>query len=407
MSHDRIIIVQRCCALCLGLVFPTLMAAPAVGAPAAATRPGLNSGLDIGRLLAAATPNTDPAAEKRESLEKTLEAVTGPLDKATAHLALANWLLSGPVARPATHLLIGVDEPSDRQLIIDMARAARSHIAEARQLLDDENRSGGNGERIERRRLVSAADTLEAFALLFAAVDANGDAEARHDAWSDAALELSEVRESANTVLASAANLWQTLAWEFAGRRERALAALPDALARPEHRQYDFMKRLLRCRLLGDDGQFMAAQTLAIRIRAMCAEWFDDRSEVRAREQLVTLLALRNGRLWVDKLRAGSRPSDSELLQPMLDRLAGKLTAGDAEVTPIYHLEQAIPILVQPPAIPASGTPATTEPSERPATEPESTIEEPAPSDAEDEATETADPATTSEGDDPASELDE
>ncbi|MEP0844715.1 MAG: hypothetical protein HRF43_18610 [Phycisphaerae bacterium] len=334
--------------------------------------------VDVNKLLAAPPEASERQRAESHELNVALDNAVEPLDRAVAHLAIANWHLAVPPARPATRWVLGLHEPADAKMISASAEKALEHLAEAGKLLKDQPAEAARGsERTRLRRLSTHLKTLRAFADLFAAAGSRAGEKTAPESWSQMALALSEARESENVQVASAAILWQAMAWEQAGRRERALATLPEALAKPDS-SFDFLSRLLRCRLLSDAGQHGAALALAVRIAADTRDWFpqEDKPDLAARNRLVGLLQLKIGQGWAAALKLGTRPSDAELLGGVLEAVRKDLSADGRNSAEVYVLERAVPILVPRPAVAepgrnpsdtrsAPGEPPTSAPGER------------------------------------------
>ena len=151
------------------------------------------------------------------------------------------------------------------------------------------------------------------------------------------------------------------MAWVQAARPERAMGALPEALVKPDGR-FDFMNRILRCRILSLQGQPSAALAITTQMRSRIDDWFPREQTIRqhARERLIGMVQLQVGQAWMKSLATGTRPADAELLEGILAHVRQSLfppADADAEV---YVLEEAVPILVKPPAVkPLTTTPAT------------------------------------------------
>lgn len=338
---------------------------PAV-AQEAPTKADTQPAIDLYEFLAGPDVS-DAQRETRRHLESVLEAAREPLDQATAHAALANWLLTVPTARPATRWLLGLDRPEDRQALTESVAVARKHLFKAERLLKDGKADAG-GEKAHRRRLSTGVNTLKAFAEVFLAAGSQAGGDGRQEAWSEAATALSEARESDNAQVASAATLWQAMAWLQADRQRRALGVLPEALAKPEA-EYDFMSRILRCRILMLQGQYTAALALTTQMRSRIGDWFPRERTIRhhARERLIGAVQLQVGQAWTKKLLAGTQPADAEILGGILADVRQKLfPPGDTDVE-VYVLEEAVPILVKPPAV----KPLPTAPVDQPDTNPE------------------------------------
>lgn len=342
--------------LAMSLVAVVVLARPVWVLAAPATAPSDRSVLDPDKLLAGPDLTEEQDSRRRE-LESVLDAARAPLDEATARAAMANWLLAVPTARPATRWILGADRPEDRRKLAESAASAREHLAAAATLLKKDDPDAASADKARRKRLSGDVESLKALAAMFANADAKGDEGDRREAWSDAAIDLSEARESENARLASAAALWQAMAWEQAGRRERALTALPAALAKPSQ-PFDFMSRILRCRILGDHGQYAAALALTSQIRSQIADWYPSERAIRhhARQRLVGLLQQRIGRQWLGHLQ--TQPAEADLLDGMLGDIQEKLFPPGDTSPEIYVMEDTVPMLVKPPPVkPAPGAP--------------------------------------------------
>jgi hypothetical protein len=283
------------------------------------------------------------------------------MDQAQAQLALANWALAVPTAKPATRWLMGFPATGDAAKLNDAVQLAETNLEKARALLKPEA-----SEVKERRRTLRASvATLEAFAKFFAAL-AHCRPKTTCDPCGEAALGLAVARESENADIAAAALLWQSLGWELAGRRERALTSLPNALAAPDQLPYDFLSRLLRCRLLAEDGKKSAAIALAIRIQALCDKWFvrQEGPGLEEKRRLVAVLQYQFIREWIGQLDAGDKNIATKL-EARLSDVRKHLVDEDSPLT-VYYLETSIPILVQTPKSQLR-SPATAEAATQPA----------------------------------------
>jgi hypothetical protein len=199
----------------------------------------------------------------------------------------------------------------------------------------------------DRERLIRASGTLRAFVQLFEAITSTAAEEQRADACREAAVHMAVLREHEHPEIAAAALLWQSFALELGGRRDRALAALPEALADPNRISFSYLSRLLRCRLLADGEQYSAALTLTIRIRQRCDDWFKS-GEPKPAKRLAALLQARITHRWVEQLET-RQPLAAERLTASLDELRTELF--DPGGGPVYHLDRLIPRLVEAPKI--------------------------------------------------------
>lgn len=309
---------------------------------------------------------TEEQESNRSELEGVLRAAREPLDEAAARAALANWLLAVPTARPVTRWLIGAGSTEDRKAIAEAAKAAQSHLTAAAELLKKADPADST-EKARVRRLSTAIKGLQAFTTALAAAGLEGDDAARREAWSSAAAALAESRESENSSLASAATLWQAIAWDQSGRRDRALSTLPGGLAKPDYNT-DFLARIVRCRMLSDAGQSTAALALASQLRMKIDEWYKDETATqrRARQRLIGALQLTIGQAWKQKLAAVTQPADAEILDGLLVGVQQGLFPAADKAPSVFIPAEMLPTLAKPPAI----KPTSAEPNEKPATTP-------------------------------------
>jgi hypothetical protein len=347
----RLAIVLLCGGL-LGLGSVRLPAAPTASSTPA-SGPGFVADFDPAPCLLGPADQSERFAAELERLTAPIATTDNPLDRAAGHLAVANWLVSVPTARTATRWLLGFQNGDDLRSIAGYARQAREHLDRARAILKADK---PNGDKPGKRHseLERTADTLAAFIDLFAVAGVPaGDAKAK-SAFADAALGLSVARESDDPDLSACALLWQSFAWDCAGRRERSLASLPNALNRPDQASFDFLGRLLRCRLTAEDGRRTAAFALLIRVRGLCNPWFDQESTeaLAARRRLVAALQYRVGQACLEQSAASGSPAVTADIKTMLGDLRG-LLVDRGRCGEVYVLPRAVPILAESPARPA------------------------------------------------------
>ena len=138
----------------------------------------------------------------------------------------------------------------------------------------------------------------------------------------------------------------------------------PSALVRPAQPNFDFLSRLLRCRLVAEDGLHTAAFALALRVRGSCDQWFSKEppEQLAARRRLAAVVQYRIGRVWLQQLRkSNSQPAATDL-EAMLGGLHDVLY-DKGQPGPAYVPENIVPILIQAPSILANA-PATRSSSE-------------------------------------------
>lgn len=273
------------------------------------------------------------------SLDRAIEASQEDAQKARLELAAANWLLARSIASPATRCLLGFAEKNDLHRIHEAAGDAQIRLARARKLL----KTDADKDKAALTQLRQSATALEAFAKMLLAISTESDDSKQ--ACEDAAVNLATARESENELVAAAALLWQAYAWDRAGKTERALTTLPDALTPPQRLPFDFMSRLLRCRMLAETKEWAAAVSLLMRMRTLTEEWFgqEDNAGRRSRRRLIGLLQHEITQEWLAQLKTKDA---AERIRKTLSKISEELSSEDGRMA-VYHLETAVPVLVE------------------------------------------------------------
>ena len=309
-------------------------------------------GVDVAVLLADVDEQPDePTGRYVQRATGLIEKGGTELERAAGHMAMANHELSLVIARPASRWLLGVVTPADRQRIADAAARAQEHIEQARRLLPKSPAEGEPGRR--QAQLGRWADMLEPFAAMFSHAAVATQPTEQRAMWSDFALDLAENRESDQVELAAASLMWQTFAWEQAGKSERAMVSLPNAWSKPRIMPWDMMSRLLRCRILADEGQYVAANTLLIRIRGMCEGWLQGQpvQTIVGWKKLTAVMQYVILNQWRTRWQnAQSKPADLAAIDEMLADLRQRELEADS-IPPVYLLRHAIPLLVTLPEV--------------------------------------------------------
>ena len=350
------------------------------------TQPTTRFALDTAAMWAEAPDQAKAREAQRQELESAIRSAEGPQDRAAAHLALANWLLAVPTARPATKWILGMASEADLKLLADSADAAQSHLKEARLLLNRipatasapaasqptpavPGAAGSAGDQ-RRRKLEAAASNLEPFQVILATAKVASDRKALKAACKPAARGLAAVREVANDELSACALMWQAFAWNIAGREGRSTVSLPEATVKPENPDYDFICRLLRCLIIMDNGQYPIGLAITMRIRFNCSEWFpkESKEQIKAREHLAALVQCRIGTTWMVKLRESNFPANADRVEAQLVEVRDKVLGQAKPPIEIYTLPQAVPILVESPKVSTkvAATQAALSPSTKP-----------------------------------------
>ena len=347
--------IRRLAILTLGLLL-----SGAVGTGLAASNTSTTSGpavatrserFDFNTVLTD-SPATPPEwVEARKELAAQLEQTHEGLDRAQAHLAMANWFIGVPTARPATRWLLGVQNKTDPAAIAAATRDAARHLEQAQAILDKASKSVSAEAKQRRRELLQSAETIGAFVDLFKNVElASGDA--AQEIWRKAARGLAVARESQDAEVASAAQLWQAFALEQAGKRDRALEVLPDALAKPEHLPYDLMSRLLRIRLVAESGQYAASVSLLSRAETSLKNWMGNQHQERNNaRRLIGLVQHRILQAWILKLRGTTHPEAADNLAPLVEKI--ERSFAEVRSPNLYCMASAVPLQVKMPTEPS------------------------------------------------------
>jgi hypothetical protein len=219
----------------------------------------------------------------------------------------------------------------------------------------------------QRRELMTAAETLESFAEILQRAELGNKAEPDQENWRKAGRGLAIARESGSDEVAAAALLWQAFAFEQAGKRDRALDALPDALAKVEHLPYELMNRLLRCRLMAEAGQVPAAVSLLSRMDAQLKSWMSNQNQERNKgRRLIGLVQHRIVTNWMENLKASTKPAGAETgdaLRPILNEIETHFS--EVKEPQVYCMSTAIPLgIVAAPKLSVTATSTATDPGE-------------------------------------------
>ena len=312
------------------------------------------------------TPADAPGFEQQnERIRAFLEAAEQPLDKAQARLALASLWLAVPTAEAAIAELLGIGGDQESALLHHAGTTASEHIAGAQALLAQAAPTTIPGDTsapdaTRSAELARIADELAPFAALMATFGADPGRDAAPETWARAARGLAAVREAPDATLAACARMWQAFAWTRAGRYDRAKIVLPAATATPQALPYDFVSRLLRCRILADEGQFVAASALLTQVRAACPRWLSqhDTPTIRAHDILALFLQCRVYTAWLAHGGIEGSPEARERLAHLRDALRARLAdeiPTPADASPFRH---AVPIRIDLPEVQAPARPA-------------------------------------------------
>lgn len=317
----------------------------------------------------AAKTDLSRAGEERERL---IEKAETPLEQAQARLGCANWLVAVPPAQPATRWLLGVQDADDLRAIAKAGREAAEQVSRAQKLLEEAPEPKEEQDRKRHQALSEAAASVEAFAAIFAQAESGAQTEAEQEAWRKAARQLAIARESKQAPVAAAALLWQAFSFERAGRRDRALEALPDALAPAEHWPYSFMSRLLRCRMIAEDGRQAAATALLSQMQEQLKDWTTNQNQERNNaRRLIGIVQYRIVTDWMKKLQTSTQPASDDsakVLEPLLESI--RRSFSEVKEPGVYYMDTAVPLGITPEAESKPPEAKATGSADAPASEP-------------------------------------
>ena len=261
-----------------------------------------------------------------------------PLARVQRGLAAARCAIVLECAGPLTRELHGL-VPNREALASGVAtgKDCLKVVAEALQQFPD----GFDEDR--RRILQDRVDMLRAFADLFAALGAADGSQRATARLTDACIGLAVFVDDANLGIAESAKLWQGVAYRRAGRADRTLNLLRPAIGSLRSSRVDFFTRMERCRALTDEGRFVAAQSLAMRLEKRVNTWLvkeDDSARKRAADGL-RLLRGESYMRWAADLRKRGEEERAKGAEDEMRRVMG-----DASLLPtlddVLQIDQTI-----------------------------------------------------------------
>jgi hypothetical protein len=314
------------------------------------------------------TADTDELHFEQElaRIGRILETDSPPLDKAHAHLAAANLWLTVPAGPAATACLLGVATDLEISQLHHAGTKASEHIAAARALLASDTQPDGpdgsdgpdgdafSADAARAGELLRITDELAPFAELMATFGIDERQDSPTEAWAVAARGLATVREAPDTDLAASARLWQAFAWAKAGRLDRAKIVLPAATVPPETHPYDFVSRLLRCRILADEGHFIAASTLLTQVQAACPNWFreHDLQTIQGHQSLALFLQCHTQATMLAQGRRESwQPEAIVRIAHLQEGTQARLADMVSAASDTLRSHPTVPIRIEPPAV--------------------------------------------------------
>ena len=308
-------------ALSVGLFF--LLNTPVAAQPAAPSS-------EPAAARSAAEPSSQPAEPGDwtkgpcGSFAKRLEEASTPLEECGVRLLIARCVLveqcaprlSARCFSPAQRDEVLAGLTSDGLAMLDLAAAAldrarskSSPESDADTLSDLEDRIG----------------MLRAFGELFAAMADDPSSEAGKTGLLSACNRLAVQLDSENPKVAGSAKLWMAVAYRMAGRADRAAQLVRPMLGKPGDPAIDLAARLQHCLAMGDQGEYVAALGLSLRLKARAERWFADEERVTRRRAMAAIRFTRVELLrgWAEKLRAADETGRAAAAQALADKLLG------------------------------------------------------------------------------------
>lgn len=283
-----------------------------------------------------------------EELRRTAQQAEAPTARVDLQLAAANLLLAELTEPAATRFLLNAVAPGDAEQVAAV-------VAEADALLNDATGSLLQASGVAdtdtewAARSTRRLDSLKAFSSALAAVlvPKQGDEAVLEERR--AAAKLSFLLEDPDVHAAAAARLWQACLRVRHDQRDQVLAMLSPALADlpRDSRRPSFFQRLLRCRILADQGGHAAAMALLIQMEERVDVWFLRQQRPDDARRAVYYTELHVLRAWHDKLSGEEKKTEREWIVTQMHRIRNDHF--DAENSAVARLEQAIPILAPAP----------------------------------------------------------
>ncbi len=306
----------------------------------------------IDRLEPIALPGLGDAASEADLaafLERRAEELTSAAERtdgaeaAEARLAAAAYLLVRQIEPALSRELLDIGRPADRRRIAGGAKRALCLVEQAVASTEtaplDDDRS---------RR----AETIQAYARLFAALSRNPSAADRKDAMVDACRGLATFIDEAPAAVSSSARLWQAAAYRRAGRIDRVLQVLPLATAPPRVWPYDFFARLERCRALADRGDWAAAVALTLRIESRLGDWLAP-SQLDAARYAIVFLRRQLWLRWSQRLRSDGHVDQADAAAAEAEALAQTLAGMPSGAARLGEAVGGLEAPLLPPRVPA------------------------------------------------------
>jgi len=317
---------------------------------------------------------TSSVADRATRLVELAEKSKDPLRRAELQLTGANLILARQMEPTCTrifwHLTGSAEHPPDPQMLTQAFDTVDRLLAEAKTNLDEargqasveEEKSGETAEAKEKSvpskpsRITAAGRhqrTLASFqqALRAALLPPPGDEGKR--SVRRAASQLAELVEHDDRRIATAAGFWQAYLRKGETDPHASLAGLDNALDEfaPTEQPYAFFARVMRCDVLAEHGQEVAALTLLTQMEERALNWYPDGEPRKQALGAIAWTKLHALRTWFDTLDPSERAEERAWC---CSQAATLVNDALAEPNELPRLSPAIPMLFDADAVEAA-----------------------------------------------------
>ncbi len=315
-----------------------------------------------------------------DGLELAAQRSEGALAKTEMLLAAANTILATALESACTRRLLQLDDgqPQDSGDITALLDRADTLLESSDTSLRELASKGANESGLPEddgaggaEELSSKLDTIRAFSQALRAHlpnDVGDGADPGADAARSAraaASALSPLLEDRDPGVAASARFWQAVLRSTEDDLTPALSILGSATtALPEGSMpYAFFSRLLRCRLLADQGGWAVALTLLMQIEERCNDWFSGDVDRDRALRTCALVRIQILDAWRDRLPSDTAEDERKWCVDRISRLRGERFGGDD--TTVLRLSPAVPVLAIPPEVGAAPPDDSARPGQR------------------------------------------
>lgn len=284
------------------------------------------------------------------------EQATNSETRVSLRLEAANEILAHQLEPNASRALLFLPSDEDladpRDLVTALDRAA-AILAQVASELDSQP-----GDGAETPTWLSAARaqhrTMASFSVGLRNLLLTNDQEMGSDGARLAAAVLAPLREESHQGVALAATLWQATLRHRNEDRDRALASLAPALAKATGAgwRYALFSRLLRCRLIADQGAYAVALALLVQLEELSVRWLADSEQHELWIRTVHLLRIEILSKWYASLDPEAQAAERTWCVRRIERL--QEDAFGPEHNTVMRLGHAIPVLVSGTELPSN-----------------------------------------------------